>query len=170
MRNPASDMQTSDSNYFCTAEWHLSFLHSRFCPLIYGLAFRLSTKSGLFYASQVRLAEYFGASRRSVWSAVRELEKLGFLVRVARRRSFAPTVYRVVEHCSWAESHPEQCAKKLEMPWATDNPDLGRCLFSISGGQVKFRPQQIEFLQKQYTDAEIEFGFHQLIANGQVRV
>jgi hypothetical protein len=157
------------TEYHCTAEWHLCRMSSKYAAPLYGLALRLSNKSGRFYASQVRLAEYFDCSRRTIWSLVRELEMAGFFVRISSS-PFHTNVYTVLDHATWAERNPGKCARKIEMPWSAEGPVLGRELHAISGGRVKFRPEQIEYLKFNFTDENIKRGFRRLSARGVVPV
>jgi hypothetical protein len=72
-------------------------------------------------------------------------------------------VYAVLDHASWAEKNPGKCTTKIEMPWAAESPELGRQLHAIAAGRVKFRPEQIRYLQEHFTDEEIERGFRKLL-------
>jgi biotin operon repressor len=152
----------AETEYHCTAEWHLSRMRSKYAAPVYGFALRLSRKSGSFYASQIRLSEYFGCSRRTIWAAVQELEAIGFFVRISRSR-FRTTVFTVLDHGTWAKRNPGKCPSKIEMPWSAEGQVLGRELHAISGGRVKFRPEQIEYLKSNFTDEEIKQGFHRLL-------
>lgn len=154
-----------EAEYYCTAEWHFARMRSKYTALLHGFALRISVKSGRFYCSQIRLADYLGCSRRSVWTAIHELEKGGFLLRI-ESPCFWPNVYKVLDHSTWAQRNPGKCAVKIEMPWKTDGPELGRQLYAISGGRVKFRPEQIAHLQSRLTDEEIRSGFQRLMVEG----
>jgi hypothetical protein len=89
----------------------------------------------------------------------------GFFV-LFSRASFRTNVYSVLEHAIWAKRNPGKCATKIEMPWSAEGPLLGRELHAISGGRVKFRPEQIEYLKFNLTDEEIKQGFRRLLARG----
>jgi biotin operon repressor len=154
-----------DTEYYCTAEWHFACMKSKYAAPLYGFALRLSRKSESFYASQIRLAEYFGCSRRTIWTAVQELEAAGFFVRISKS-PFRTNVYTVLDHSTWAYENPDNCAIKIEMPWSAEGSQLGRQLHAISGASVKFRTQQIEYLQINFNDEEITRGFRQLLAQG----
>jgi hypothetical protein len=157
------------TEYYCTAEWHLAQMASKYVAPLYGIAQRLSWKSKMFYASQLHLANYFGCSRRTIWAAVRDLETTGFLV-LRSSSPFRTNVYTVLDHDSWVERNPGKCTTKIEMPWSAEGPLLGRELHAISGGRVKFRPEQIEYLKFNFTDEEIKRGFRRLLARGVVSV
>jgi biotin operon repressor len=154
-----------DTEYYCTGEWHLSRMKSKYAAPLYGFALRLSRESARFYASQSRLAQYFGCSRRTICAAVQELEAAGFFVRISKS-PFRTTVYTVLDHNTWAKENPGDCAIKIEMPWSGELSELGRQLHAISGGRVKFRPEQIGYLQSNFSDEEITRGFRQLFAQG----
>ena len=160
---------SSTSDYYCTAEWHLSRMKSKYAALIYAFALHLSRRSGLFYAAQNRMAEYFGCSRRTIGIAVQELEAIGFFIRASKRR-FRTVVYVVSDHVSWAEKNPECCTSKIEMVWSSEGPELGRRLHATSGGRLKFRPEQITYLKEKFTDEEIEYGFRRLLATQNVPI
>jgi biotin operon repressor len=153
------------TEYHCTAEWHLSRMRSKYATPLYGFALRLSRKSGSLYVSQIHLAEYFGCSRRTIWAAVQELEAAGFFVRISKSR-FRTIVSTVLDHVTWAKRNPGKCPTKIEMPWSVEGEVLGRELHAISGGRVKFRPEQIEYLKFNFTDEEIKQGFRRQLARG----
>lgn len=157
------------TEYYCTAEWHFAGMASKYVALLYGIALRLSWRSKMFYASQVRLANYFGCSRRTIWATVRELETTGFFV-LRSSSAFRTNVYDVLDHVTWAERNPRRCATKIEMPWSEEGPELGRHLHALSGGRVKFRPEQIEYLKFNFTDEEIKRGFRRSLARGALPV
>jgi hypothetical protein len=150
------------TEYHCTAEWHFSRMHSKYSALLHSFALHISTDSGRFYCSQSRLAGYFGCSRRAIWTAIHELERAGFFVRISSS-AFCTNVYTVLDHSTWAKKNPRKCATKIEMPWSPEGQALGRRLYAISGGRVKFRPQQIQYLQDRFTDEEVEHGFRRLL-------
>ena len=153
------------TEYYCTAEWHLAHMASKYAAPLYGIALRLSWRSQMFYASQIHLAGYFGCSRRTIGAAIRDLERTGFLVRLSSSH-FHTNVYTVLDHASWAERNPGRCATKIEMPWSAEGPELGRHLHALSGGRVKFRPDQITYLEASFTDEEIKQGFRRLLDLG----
>jgi biotin operon repressor len=153
------------TEYHCTAEWHLARMSSKYAAPLYGFALRLSRKSESFYASQIGLAEYFRCSRRTIWTAVQELNAAGFFIRISKS-PFRTTMYMVLDHIAWAKKNPGRCPTKIEFPWSADGPQLGKELHAMSGGRVKFRPEQIEYLRSDFTDAEIKRGFRRLLARG----
>jgi hypothetical protein len=157
--------ESPTTEYHCTAEWHFARLHSKYSALLHGFALHISTESGRFYCSQVRLAGYFGCSRRAIWTAIHELERAGFFVRISSS-AFCTNVYTVLDHPAWAKRNPGKCTTKIDMHWSAEGPELGRRLYAISGGRVKFRPEQIRYLQDRYTDEEIENGFRRLLGRG----
>jgi hypothetical protein len=138
-------------------------MKSKYVGPLYGFALRLSSKSRRFYASQVQLAGYFGCSRRTIGIAFRELEVAGFFFRLSRYR-FCTNVYTVLDHPTWAKYNPGKCPTKIEMPWSAESSKLGRELHAICGGLVKFRPQQIRFLQFNYSEEEIKQVFRNLVS------
>ena len=101
----------------------------------------------------------------TVWAAVQELEEAGFFVRISKSR-FRTIVSTVLDHATWASRNPGNCPSKIEMPWSTEGHVLGRELHAISGGRVKFRPEQIEYLTFNLTDDEIKRGFRRLLVQG----
>jgi hypothetical protein len=148
--------------YYCTIERHLAKLRSKYATPVYCFALRLSRKSGRFYASQIRMANYFGCSRRTMGTTFGELERGRFFRRISTSR-FQTNVYMVQDHPAWTKENPGQCVTKCEMPWSNDGPDLGRQLYAISGGRVKFRPEQIKCLTELFSEEEIEHGFRRLL-------
>jgi hypothetical protein len=140
-------------------------MSSKYAAPLYGLALRLSNKSERFYASQLHVAQYFGCSRRTMSTAVRELETTGFFARISSS-SFHPNVYTVLDHATWVERNPGKCTTKIEMPWSGEGPELGRHLHALSGARVKFRPEQITYLKARFTDEEITEGFRRLLDLG----
>jgi biotin operon repressor len=158
-----SNADLSSSDYHCTAEWHLSRMKSRYCAPLYTFALHLSNKTQLFYAAQDRVAEYFGCSRRTIWGAVQELENARFFVRKTKRQ-FLTIVYEVLDHTNWAKKNPGHCTSKIQMPWSPEGLELGRQLHALSGGRLKFRPEQIAYLKRKFTDEQIEYGFRRLLA------
>lgn len=137
----------AEGRFFCSAEWHLKRMKSRFaCPL-YNWARKLSKQSGgVFYASAEHVAEYFGVDRKTALSALAELAESGFFV-IDRTERFKPNTYRVIDHKEWAKRHPGRCVEKESFPWSGDGDPLGRELYAISGGRVKFWPKQMTGLR-----------------------
>lgn len=142
------------SEYYCTAEWHISRMKSRWALAVYNFALRISKTSGIFYCSALRLAEYFGCNEKSIRRAHEELVGVGFL-KLIDRPLFEASVYEPVKHKSWAEMYPGKCVTKREFPWSGDGDQLGRDLWSVSGGQAPFMNHHIKALKKHgFSDAE----------------
>jgi hypothetical protein len=96
-----------------------------------------------------------------------ELEASGFFVRMSRSL-FQSNDYTVLPHETWAKINSGKCATKVEMPWSAEGDELGRCLHAMSGGRVKFRPEQIEWLKLNFTEEGIKEGFSKALAMGGV--
>lgn len=163
--NPASENATApiiqvgnylDSNlendyYHCSYEWHIARL-SPVCSLIYPFAFRVSggmdtsLADRRFYGSAGSLATYFDYSECQVRRGLLELEEIGFFQLIARKK-FKPTQFRVLSHDDWKVKHKENCTAKSQYPWTGEGDSLGRSLWKISGGQVKFRDFQVKGLR-----------------------
>lgn len=136
-----------ESSFHCSAEWHLQRMTSGLAPALYSWARKLSSKSGVFSPSAENVAIYFGVHRNTVQRALEELAIVGFF-ELTRIETFAPNVYRVVDHTEWAKRNPGQCVKKSAFPWVGEGDPLGRELYAISGQRVKFFPNQVGALQK----------------------
>lgn len=136
------------SPFHCTSERHLARLTGDGASLalaIYGFAFHLSNKTGVFYASIPRLAAYLEANEKSVRHAIRLLVKTGFF-ELLRQRKGKSTQYKPVRHPDWQRKHGGEkscienghCVEKLAMPWDDEELDkLGQRLHAISGGEYK---------------------------------
>jgi HTH domain len=157
------------TEYHCTTEWHLCRLASKYATPIYSFALRISYLSERFYCSQDHLAHYFACTRRTVWSAIQELEKTGFFIRISSS-PFCTNVYTVLGHETWAEDNPGRCATKIEMPWSREGLELGRQLHAMSGGRVKFRPEQIRYLMVRYSEEKIKQAFRKLLETRSIPV
>jgi len=143
------------AEYHCTAEWHLTRMKSRWALAVYNFALRISKESGVFFCSAVRLAEYFGCNERSIRRAHKQLLEAAFF-ELTDQVTYEPNVYKVVRHKLWAEKHPGKCVMKREFPWSQDGNQLGRALWSVSGGQAPFMNHHIKSLQKLgFSDEEI---------------
>jgi hypothetical protein len=152
--SPQDSLQ-QDSYFHCSVEWHLARLTSRFAPILYHFARRLSSRSGVFSASMERVAEHFGVDRNTADRAAEELACVGLfgLLQVER---FKPNAYRVVDHKKWAQRHPGQCVQKASYPWDGEGDPLGRQLYAISGQRVQFLPNQTTGLRNLgFSDEEI---------------
>jgi DNA-binding transcriptional ArsR family regulator len=149
-----NDLQsTLENEYFeCSWEWHLARLSS-VCALLYPLAFRVSggmdkeLSERRFFASAKALATYFDYSPSQVRRGLKELEELGFLQLVGRKK-FKPNHYRVLSHADWVQKHKGKCTAKNEFPWTGEGDPLGQALWRVSGGQIKFADFQTANLRK----------------------
>jgi len=150
-------LSTLENEFFhCSWEWHIARLSS-VCALIYPLAFRVSggmetsLSDRRLFASAQSLATYFGYSECQVRRGLKELEEAGFFQLIARKK-FKPTHYRVLSHDDWALKHKGKCTTKLEFPWTGEGDPLGRSLWKITCGQVKFGDFQVKGLRKLEVD------------------
>jgi hypothetical protein len=161
---PETTSIPSDSPFHCSAEWHLRQMKAELAPLLYSWARRLSAKSGVFSASAENVAKYFGVHHNSVLRAIKELVETGFF-QLERREKFKPNTYIVVDHKSWAAHHPNRCVTEVSFPWTGEGDPLGRELYAISGGRVKFWPNQMEAYRKlDLPDEEIAWQFRNFMA------
>ncbi len=170
------DQKSEFSRYHCSPEWHLERLRDGegnrvpFAALLYPWALRISKKSQRFHASAEGIAEHFG---RSIWTVIRALEALvaaGFFILIAKEK-FRPSVYQVISHADWAQQHPGQCVVKEKMPWS-DEPgdDLGKRLWNISGGKLKYQPYQLAALRGTgLDDLDITEAFTEFVAHENAR-
>jgi biotin operon repressor len=152
--------------YYCSAEWHLAKLKSRYASLIYSLALRLSKSSGKFFGSGVNLGNYFGCHRNTVYKAIDELQDSGLFVLISQGYFEAKT-YHVLTHEEWATKYPNECANKLEFAWSSEDSDqLGKQLYATSGGKVTVLAHQLKALRKTgLTDQQIVSCFDGFLAN-----
>lgn len=126
------------SRLHCSAEWHLERLdYPRLATAIYSIAFRISKNTGRFSVSYPNLAEYFDADERHVARAVRQLRQIEFFEWLAADPGHS-CVYRPVPHSEWSRSHPGKCTEKIALPWDWEGDPLGRQLFAICDGRIKF--------------------------------
>jgi len=107
------------SDYYRTAEWHITKMKSTWALAVYNFALRISKESGVFFCSAVRLAEYFGCNERSIRRAYKQLLEAGFF-ELTDQVTYEPNVYKVVRHKLWAEKHPGQCPTKLSFAWSSE--------------------------------------------------
>ena len=115
--NPESELAQNIqlSNYYCSTEWHL-YKAARKQPLVgylYTLAQRISQKTGEFYASGERLADYFDCNRKTIYDATDILVKTGFFIYVGKTEQQA-NIYKPIYHDDWVITHPNQCVLKAE--------------------------------------------------------
>jgi hypothetical protein len=135
------------SDYYCTAEWHVTKMKSTWALAVYELALKISEKSGRFFCSAVSLANYFGCNEKSIRRACKQLAEAGFF-ELTDQAFFEPNVYKPVRHKSWAEKHPGHCVTKLEFPWSGECNRLGQALWRASGGQARLGTYQVRFLER----------------------
>jgi hypothetical protein len=133
--------------FHCSAERHLYGMASGLAPILYVWASRLSCNSGNFFPSVMSIAEHFVANRATVFRALQELERSGWLE--ALQREPGKTVnYRVVLHEEWQRQHPGFCIEKETFPWTGEGDPLAPSLYAASGGQAKFLPNQVGALRE----------------------
>jgi hypothetical protein len=146
-RRNSSIASNSLSPYYCSPEWHLA----RFglaTVLTYSLAYRLSKKSGHFNGSAERVALYFGMNEKTIDRAFANLLKVGFFeLRESGQAKFESSIYEVLSHTDWAGFHAGECREKEEYIFSKGDP-LGRELFTLSAGRVKFKDFQIQNYRK----------------------
>jgi len=130
----------STSDLLCSAEWHLSRSGVLFAAVIYGFALKISNKTGRFYVSIPRLAEYFAADDRAIRKAIHKLERFGFFVKLKEVPGKSVS-YRPVPHDEWARKNPNACLEKLATPWDDEKKDeLAIWLHAASDGTMKCFP------------------------------
>src|SRR5258707_15790114 len=110
-------------------------MKSTLAPLVYSLALRLSKRSGVFSASLLTLANYFGHDYSTVWRAVQELVTVGFFDLISAE-SFQHSTYRVIKHEEWAKAHPGACCEKIAFPG--EGAKLAPTLHRACGGRGRF--------------------------------
>jgi len=142
-----------ETHYHCSAEWHFSHLTGKgahTASMIYTFALHLSKKSGIFFASVPRLAEYFGVDERTVRKALRLLVTLGFF-EIARQEPGASVRYKPVLHSIWKNlpKNAGRCAEKSTTPWEDEVQDrLAVDLHAISGGRFTTFPNIVKAMYK----------------------
>jgi len=154
-----SDRLSESYSFECSEYFHLADL-SPICSLVYGLAYKL-TKGGdnPFFASANSVASYFGRSASQVRRGLKQLEAYG-LLELRSAKSFRTNSYRVVSHREWASQHPGRCCEKLEFSYTDEGDPLGRQMWQITGGRVKFQPFNSVYIRKLgFTDNEIIEAF-----------
>jgi hypothetical protein len=148
-----------EGSFHCSVEWHLRRAVSKFAPILYSWAGRLSSSSGNFFPSVPNIADYFFVDRATVFRALQELEEEGWL-EVLQREPGRPVSYRVVPHDEWQRQNPGCCVEKETFPWTGEGDPLARALYAASGGQAKFLPNQMTGLRKSgLSDAVITYEF-----------
>jgi hypothetical protein len=146
------DSNLENEYYYCSWEWHIARL-SPVCSLIYPYAFRVSGGMNTqladrrFFGSAKSLATYFDYSESQVRRGLLELEEIGFFQLIARKK-FKPTHFRVLSHDDWAAKQKGKCTTKREFPWTGEGDSLGRSLWKMSGGHVRFADFQVKGLRK----------------------
>lgn len=165
------------SPYHCTSERHLARLTGNGASLalaIYGLAFHLSSKSNVFFATVSRLAAYFDADEKTARKAIRLLVKTGFFEEL-RSQPGKPKRYMPVRHPDWQRKRGGEkacienghCAEKGPMPWDDEELDkLGQRLYAVSGGEYQPFPNFIKGMRNTgHSDQAIEHHFRAYIKN-----
>jgi hypothetical protein len=126
------------SSLRCSAEWHIEKLGCKHALAIYQIALRVAFKSGRFSVAYPTLATYFNAHERTIRRAVHGLREIEFFELLSREPGH-PVVYRPILHKpEWMEKHPNACIEKIAMPWDGEGDLLGRELFSLCDGRIKF--------------------------------
>jgi len=134
-------MDRENSFYHCTSEWHLAQLDGKgslHALTLYTFSLRLAKKSGVFFCSLPRLAEYFEKDQRTIRKAKDCLVHTGFwevLGGVYGGESAAR--YKPLIHDDWRKKHgTTKCVQRLDMPWASEPLDaLGQGMYAASGGR-----------------------------------
>lgn len=150
---------TLENEYFhCSWEWHVARL-SPVCALLCPFAFKVSggkekeLRDRRFFASAGALADYFGYSESQIRRGLNALVDLGFFQLVSSKK-FTPNHYRVLSHDDWAQKNKGRCTSKTQFPWTGEGDPLGRSLWTLSGGQVKFADFQVTNIRKLGLDEE----------------
>lgn len=163
------------SPYHCTSERHIARFTGNGASLalaIYGFAFHLSSKSGVFFASIPNLAAYFDADDKTARKAIRLLVKTGFFEEL-RSQPGKPKRYMPVRHPDWQLKRGGEkacienghCAERAAMPWDDEELDkFGQRLYAISGGQYEPFPGFIKGMRNTgHSDEAIERHFRNYI-------
>lgn len=147
--------QQRETAFYCSSVYHLVHL-SRVAQSVYdiGMSLTKGEETSEFYASAKQLADYLGYNERQIRRGREELTEVGFF-ELIRERNFDTTIYRVLTHKQWAEKHPDQCAEKVEMPWAGEGDPLGQKLYAASAGERKLRDHQTLLLRRTEITEEI---------------
>jgi hypothetical protein len=163
-KGSAKKRSDKESRWFCTAEWHTAQLKSRLAAPIYTLAMKFSRNSGIFSASAVNLAQYFGVHRNTIDRALDDLRANRLFEPVRSERGRA-TIYRPIRHEEWAAANPGFCIRQIEYPWKGEGDPLGRQLYALSGERVKFFPRQMTGLRNLgFSDEQIITEFRGFMA------
>jgi hypothetical protein len=93
---------------------------------------------------------------RTAQRAFENLKNLGLFVLIeSGKDNYEASVFQVLTHQEWAARNPGRCTTKYDNGWAATEDSLGRELYSLSGGKVKFKPFQIHTYRKTVPDAEM---------------
>lgn len=157
MKTPA---KSEFSEFHCCAEWHIAQFRwaSGAAALIYPWALRLcnSGDKRIFRASVAQAAEFFGLGMRTAQRAFEKLKDAGlFILLESGKDNYEASVFQILTHQEWAAKNPGQCTTKYDNGWAATEDPLGRELFSLSGGKVKFKPFQVHTYRKTVPDSEL---------------
>jgi hypothetical protein len=143
--------KSQSSSFHCTAEWHLQKLNSRFAPVLYFWAGRLSAKSESFFPSVDNIAQYFSVHRTTVFRALDELIFYEWF-EIIHNEPGKPVVYRVRSHKELVSEGRLECVQKETFPWTGEGDRLGQNLYATSGGRVMFYPRQMQGLRNSGLD------------------
>jgi hypothetical protein len=153
-----------ESEFYCSAEWHMVQMKSPRAAPIYTWARKVSSGSGSFHASAQNMAAYFRVDRKVILRALKELAAYGFLV-LDRAERGKPNKYKVIDHKEWAATHQGLCVQEIAFPWKGEGDPLGRQLYATSGGRTKFWPNQMTGLRNLgFGDEEIAELFRRFLA------
>jgi hypothetical protein len=154
---------------YCSAEWHFARFHgdgSELCAALYNMALHIAGEGGVFFFSVPNLARYFDTSTHRVREALHLLADSQFFELPPKIRKGETVRYRPVTHKTWSERHPGMCCRKESLPDYMQGDPLGRVLWGISGGKMKFFPEWLDHLRKFANDAAIEQAFR-IFADGE---
>lgn len=155
----------TEEEYFaqCSAEWHFSRFVGDGADLavaVYNLAMRIAGHDGgVFFPSIKNLARYFDKSTHQVSEALHLLADAQFFERPKDQRPGETVRYVVVSHKTWAGRHPGCCCRKAELPDYMMGDPLGRTMYGISGGKMRFFPEWLTSARKYTDDAGILAAF-----------
>lgn len=124
---------------------------SKFAPILYSWAGRLSARSDCFFPSVDNIAQYFSVHRTTVLRALVELVVNDWF-EVIQREPGKPVVYRVVTHNELVEQDRLVCLQKDAFPWTGEGDRMAQDLYAASGGRAVFFPGQMQGLRKSGLD------------------
>lgn len=173
MANP----QVGQRGYYCDEYRHLwrSGLALSIYKKIAGITWDKTAKTyGTYYDTTDAMADFFGAAKGHTRDTFAWLDREGWLVVInpqpVRMRELRGQVHdkkerRIVTHEEWLKTHSGQCFERETMPWDFDKKDpLGRALYRLSNGKIKWYPEQLKALRKGgATDSEIEATYRRMV-------